>query len=436
MPDLLTNLMESPPARAITKQLGVPEATPLRRYEPGQPLLDGPALLGGDGTLRAHAERVLTAAGAPPLPQAPDDDTRLGALVFDASELESVADLRRLYEFFHPTVTRLGRSGRAIVLGRPPQGVAQRALEGFVRALGKELRHGATAQLIEVAPDGEANLEAALRFLCSARSAYVDGQVVRVGPGESVAPADWDQPHAGRVAVVTGASRGIGAAIAEVFARDGAHVVCVDVPAQGYALATVANAVGGTALQLDVTAEDAPQRLIDHLTERHGGVDAVVHNAGITRDRTLARMSDDEWDVLMAVNLAAPQRITGALVDAGTLNSTGRVVVVSSVSGLAGNRGQVNYATAKAGLIGLTLELAPRLAPQRTINAVAPGFIETEMTAAMPFATREVGKRMNSLSQGGKPIDVAETIAWLAWPASGGINANVVRVCGQSLLGA
>jgi 3-oxoacyl-[acyl-carrier protein] reductase len=439
MPDLLTNLMDSPPARALTKQLGVPEATPLRRYEPGQPLLDGPVLLGGTGPLRAHAERVLTAAGAPPVPSASDDDTRYGALVFDASDLTTVDDLRRLYEFFHPNVRRVGASGRVLVLGRPPQGanaVAQRALEGFVRSLAKELRHGATGQLVEVADGGEDNLESALRFLASAKSAYVDGQVIRVGPGQSVVPDDWAKPSSGRVAVVTGASRGIGAAIADTLARDGAHVVCVDVPAQGQALSQVANAIGGTALQLDVTADDAPQRLVDHLTERHGGVDAVVHNAGITRDRTIARMDDAEWDALMAVNLAAPQRITQALIDAGTVNEAGRVVVVSSVSAVAGNRGQVNYATAKAGLIGLVLELAPQLAPARTINAVAPGFIETEMTAAMPFATREVGKRMNSLSQGGRPVDVAEAIAWLCSPASGGINANVVRVCGQSLLGA
>ena len=103
MPDLLTNLMDSPPAKALTKQLGVPAASPLRRYEAGQPLLDGPVLLGGTGPLRAHAERVLTAAGAPPVPAPSDDDTRYGALVFDASDLRTVADLRRLYEFFHPT---------------------------------------------------------------------------------------------------------------------------------------------------------------------------------------------------------------------------------------------------------------------------------------------------------------------------------------------
>jgi 3-oxoacyl-[acyl-carrier protein] reductase len=111
--------------------------------------------------------------------------------------------------------------------------------------------------------------------------------------------------------------------------------------------------------------------------------------------------------------------------------------LVSSISGIAGNAGQTNYSTSKAGVIGLVDAWAPQLAKTgRTINAVAPGFIETQMTAAMPITLREAGRRMNSMSQGGLPVDVAETIAWLAQPGSGGVNGNVVRVCGQSLLGA
>ncbi|HEY8581580.1 MAG TPA: 3-oxoacyl-ACP reductase, partial [Capillimicrobium sp.] len=440
MPEALSQIVDSPVGRALTKRLGVPEPATLRRYEPGQPLLDGPALVGGEGRLRPHVERILAEAGADAVTTLPadGDETRYAALVFDASGLEGPEDLRRLYEFFHPTVRRLRGSGRVVVLGAPPAGpaaIAQRALEGFVRSLAKELKGGATAMTVLVEEGAESNLDATLRFILSSKSAYVDAQVVRVGSGESTAPADWEQPLAGRVALVTGASRGIGAAIAEVLARDGAEVVCLDVPAQGEALTGVANRVGGTALQLDVTADDAPQVLADHLRERHGGVDVVVHNAGITRDRTLARMSDAEWDVLMAVNLVAPQRLTEKLVDDGLLRPGGRVVCVSSMSGIAGNRGQANYAASKAGIIGLVEGMAPRLAPVATINAVAPGFIETEMTAAMPFATREVGKRMNSLAQGGKPVDVAETIAWLASPAAGGVNGNTVRVCGQNLLG-
>jgi 3-oxoacyl-[acyl-carrier protein] reductase len=237
-------------------------------------------------------------------------------------------------------------------------------------------------------------------------------------------------------ALVTGAARGIGAAIAEVLARDGAGVICLDVPAMGADLAATANRVRGTTLQLDITAEHAPAALAAHVRERHGGVDVVVHNAGITRDKTLARMSEDQWDSVLAVNLISQERLTAALLDADLLRRGGRIVCVSSIGGIAGNRGQANYATSKAGVIGLVEALAPELAQRGgSINAVAPGFIETRMTAAMPIATREAGRRMNSLSQGGKPVDVAETVGWLAWPGSG-VNGSVVRVCGQSLIGA
>ncbi len=315
-----------------------------------------------------------------------------------------------------------------------------------MRSLGKEVRHGATANLVYATP--EADLESTLRFLLSGRSAYVSGQVIHVGdavrhvPDDRVSPSgriparepgplgqrspDWDRPLAGQTAAVTGASRGIGAAIAEVLARDGAHVICVDVPAQGADLTEIANRIGGSALQLDITSDRAPGVLAER------GADIVVHNAGITRDKTLARMSEDQWDSVLAVNLESIERINEAIRE-----SASRIVCVSSVSGIAGNRGQVNYATSKAGVIGVVESLAGELAKrQATINAVAPGFIETQMTAAMPLGTREAGRRMNSLAQGGLPVDVAETVAWFASPGSAGVNGNVVRVCGQSLIGA
>uniref|UniRef100_UPI0028A8FA86 SDR family oxidoreductase n=1 Tax=Pseudomonas sp. TaxID=306 RepID=UPI0028A8FA86 len=215
---------------------------------------------------------------------------------------------------------------------------------------------------------------------------------------------------------------------------DGAEVVLLDVPKAQKELDALAARLGGKALGLDIGGEDAPQRLVEALPE---GLDIVVHNAGITRDKTLAKMTGDLWNAVIAVNLKAPQRLTQALLESGTLRDDGRVLLVSSTSGIAGNFGQTNYATSKAGLIGLLqaweLELAKR---GITINAVAPGFIETQMTAAMPFTIREAGRRMNSLGQGGQPQDVAETIAWFAQPGSGGVTGQVLRVCGQSLLGA
>jgi 3-oxoacyl-[acyl-carrier protein] reductase len=443
MPDLLS----TPPAQRLLKTLGAPTPAPLRRYSPDEPLLPAPALLGGakGGRLLEPAQKVAKAAGATVFRQAPDSDEPLGALVFDASGIRSSTELRELYEFFHPVIRRVARAGRVIVLGTPPdtcddvgEATAQRALEGFERSLAKEIGgKGATANLVHVEPGAEDALASTLRFLLSARSAYVDAQVIRVSPATAAEPADWAKPMAGRVALVTGASRGIGEAIAETLARDGAHVVCLDVPAAGGALAAVANRIGGSTLQLDITAADAPQTLAAHLRERHGRVDAVIHNAGVTRDRTLGRMDDAEWDVLLDINLSSTERIDAVLLGEDVLSADGRIVGVSSISGIAGNRGQVNYATSKAGVIGRVEALSKALRGSgRTINAVAPGFIETKMTDAMPFATREVGKRINSLAQGGKPVDVAETVAWFAAPASGGLNGNVTRVCGQQLLGA
>ena len=241
----------------------------------------------------------------------------------------------------------------------------------------------------------------------------------------------------GKRALVTGASRGIGRAIAQVLARDGAHVIGLDVPALQRELEETIGELGGSTLVLDITDEDAPAQIADHLLEHHGGVDVVVHNAGVTRDKTLGRMSEDQWDKVIDVNLIAQERINDALLAREAIRENGRIVAVSSMSGVAGNAGQTNYATSKAGVIGMVEAMAPVVGKkQLTINAVAPGFIETQMTAAMPIATREAGRRMNSLAQGGLPVDVAETIAWYASPASGGINGTAVRVCGQSLVGA
>jgi 3-oxoacyl-[acyl-carrier protein] reductase len=438
--DLYSQIVNSPPGRLIASRVGLPQPAELDRQEPGAPVVSGAALAGAAprGRLEKQVERLFGAIGAvrPQTSEAP-----VKALVFDASGIKDSTELVELQRFFHPNVKRVEPCGRIVVLGTPPDGrpareaTAQRALEGFTRSLGKEVGRGIAVQLVYVEPGAEAEVESTLRFLLSPRSAYVSGQVIRVGAAVAKPTAlDWSLPLDGKIALVTGASRGIGEAIAETLHRDGAGLVLLDVPALAPDLARVAKRLDAETIEIDIADEDAPQRIAGELS---GGVDVVVHNAGVTRDRTIAKMPEDRWTSLMEINLSSEERIDDELLERGLLRDNGRIVCVSSMSGIAGNSGQTNYATSKAGVIGMVEALAPELAKRRaTINAVAPGFIETQMTAAMPIPVREAGRRMNSMSQGGLPVDVAETIAWLASPASAGVNGNVVRVCGQSLLGA
>jgi len=447
--DLFSQVVNSGPGSFLAKQLGVPQPETLRRYRAGEPPLAGPLLIGGDG----RVAEPLRAALAEDYDLVGDNaggrwaDT-FGGLVFDATGITTPEGLKALRDFFTPLLRNIGPSGRVVVVGTTPdqtgsvdERIAQRALEGFTRSLGKELQRGATIGLVYLAADAKpaaTGLESTLRFLLSGKSAYTDGQVFYVDAQDSVPPADWDKPLDGKVALITGAARGIGAEIAKVFARDGAKVVAIDVESAAEALAEIATKIGGTALSLDVTAPDAVDRIAEHLREHYSGTaDVLVNNAGITRDKLLANMDEGRWDSVIAVNLLAPQRLAQGLVDNGTIGDGGRIIGLSSMAGIAGNRGQTNYAATKAGMIGMTQALAPVFGEKGiTINAVAPGFIETKMTEAIPLATREVGRRMNSLFQGGQPVDVAEAIAYFASPASNAVTGNTIRVCGQALLGA
>jgi len=440
MSDLYTQIVNSPPGKLIAPRVGLPRPVELKRHNAGEADTSGAVLSGAapGGRLGKPLERLLGEISAP---RPEKSDSPVGALVFDASGISDSTELVELQRFFHPNVKRVERSGRIVVLATPPAGLpvrtatAQRALEGFTRSLGKEIGRGIAVQLVYVAEGAEDQIDSTLRFLLSPRSAYVSGQVIRIGAGVAKAPAlEWKQPLDGMRALVTGASRGIGEAIATVLHRDGAELVLLDVPALSNDLNGVATRLEAETIELDITDGDAPATIAERLAS---GIDLIVHNAGVTRDRTIAKMPEDRWSSLMEINLSSEERINDELLHRDLLRKNGRIVCVSSMSGIAGNSGQTNYATSKAGVVGMVEALAPELAKRgATINAVAPGFIETQMTDAMPIPIREAGRRMNSMSQGGLPVDVAETIAWFASPASSGVNGNVVRVCGQSLLGA
>ncbi|GAA0971561.1 3-oxoacyl-[acyl-carrier-protein] reductase FabG [Nocardioides aquaticus] len=444
MSDRYQGFTSTPIGRLLVKNLGLPAPMRLDRYTEGDPLVHGTVLVGGRGRLAESLPGLLAELDVTTATAAAEG-ARFKGLVFDATGLTGSEQLHALRDFVTPVMRSLESCPRIVVVGTPPEQVsgaervAQRALEGFTRSLGKEVGRGGTVQLVYVAEGAEAATLSTLGFLLSPKSAYVSGQVVRIGAhgATDAAPvADWTRPLVGRVALVTGASRGIGEQIARVLHRDGATVVGVDVPQAADGLVRLMDELDGDWLTLDITAKDAPQRIAQHLADKHGGVDVVVHNAGITRDKKLANMDESRWDSVIAVNLTAPERITRELLDQGVLHDNGSVVGVASIAGIAGNVGQTNYAASKAGVIGLVDSLADDLERGITINAVAPGFIITQMTAAVPFATREVGQRLNAMSQGGLPVDVAETISWYASPGSTAVNGNVVRVCGQMMLGA
>ena len=474
MSDRYLEFTQSSFGKSLSGLLGLPQPPRLRRAEgpwSEQPLAGRHVLVGASGgaqlslplldalhragaNLRilpdhpglplikqAASELKLSLAGNPPKDSGEPATT---ACVFDATGLASPAQMRELYDFLHPVVSQIPSNGRVLIIGRAPAdaGDAARvtcaaALRGFVRSLSKEVgKKGITVNLIEAGSGSDAWLAGPLRFFLSEHSAFVAGQSLTVGAGPRGSSVALAGSLAGKVALVTGAARGIGASIAQTLAREGAKVIGMDHPSMEGALAETMARIDGIGLALDVTAPEAGQRIADEAISRFGGLDIVVHNAGVTRDKMLRNMPPHFWDMVLNINLGAILRINETLLQRG-LKDGARMVCIASIGGISGNAGQTNYGATKAGVIGYADAMAATLAKRGgAINAVAPGFIETAMTAQMPVGPREVGRRLSALGQGGLPVDIAEMVAFLASPAAGGVNGRTLRVCGQNFMGA
>lgn len=474
MNDFLLSLSKNDTASSVVKTLGLPIPLPqdLRRDtgpRTERPLDNRNVAISTDSNSKVAGElgETLARAGANPFLESKDqldpfqdsgeaygqepktinfDGSReFHSLILDATGFDSTDDIDRLYDFYHPLIGRLETCGRVLVLGReltsdlPHQtSAAQEALQGFMRSLSKEIGgNGQTANLLQIRDGAEETIAGPVRFLLSDRSAYVNGQSIVVdGRAENDVDRKWRYPLEDKVALVTGAARGIGAQTSRILAREGATVVCLDLPMDDGPVSETAREINGEVMLQDITDDDAPETIAQKLEDDFGGIDIVVNNAGITRDKTLKYMDDDYWSSLLDVNLEGARRITEEVVESDVINENGRIICLASISGIAGNKGQTNYAASKAGIIGLANGYADELSEKGvTINAIAPGFIETRLTEEMPVAVREVARRMNNLNQGGRPEDVGQLVTFLSTPGAQGITGQVIRVCGGSLVG-
>jgi 3-oxoacyl-[acyl-carrier protein] reductase len=242
-----------------------------------------------------------------------------------------------------------------------------------------------------------------------------------------------------KVAVVTGAAQGIGRAIAETLGQRGAHVVVADLKVEKAEAAAkeIAADTGRRAIAVEVDVADnaSAKAMIDRAIAEFGRVDILVNNAGITRDNLIMRMKEADWDLVLNVNLKGAFNCSKAVIRPMMKQRYGRIVNITSVSGLAGQVGQTNYSSSKAGLIGFTKALAKEVGSRNiTVNAVAPGFIETDLTSDLPQELKDMAIQMTPVGRFGKPEDVANAVAFLASDETGFITGQVLSVDGGMVM--
>jgi 3-oxoacyl-[acyl-carrier protein] reductase len=239
----------------------------------------------------------------------------------------------------------------------------------------------------------------------------------------------------GKTAIVTGAARGIGSSIAKRFAKEGANVAITDLAINESANSVIRElesyGVKAKAYASDASNYEQTQEVVKQIIEDFGRVDILVNNAGITKDTLLMRMSEEQWDMVLKVNLKSVFNFTKAVQTNMLSNRSGSIINMSSVVGVSGNAGQANYSASKAGMIGFTKSVAKEIGARSVrCNAIAPGFIETEMTAKLPENVRKEWTKQIPLRRGGTPDDVANTALFLASDLSSYVTGQVIHVCG------
>ncbi len=471
MTDVLLSLSRSTLARKFVKSSGIPIPMPqtlIRQRAPWRhETLAGMRLAVGRGDYSVSADNetvrqvyrqrfsdmvaALNDAGA----DTSGEFNQLDGLLFDASTLATPEGLKTLYEYFYNRIGKLKPCSHILIVGdagakgsylnggtssqkclSPVAAATQESICGFVRSLGKELGgRGITVNFISARQGTD--LRGIVRYFLSHHSSYVTGQVVNA-TGTDVCSSKFEKLLEGRTILVTGAAQGIGAAIARRAAAEGAKVLLLDRPQEIGALEALSREIRGTILPVDLFGEDSVNQTVKKLREL-APIHGVVHNAGITQDKSLFKMNAERWDSVVALNLSVPLTMTEMMMGKEhdfICAKDASFVYISSISGVAGNAGQTNYATTKSGLIGYVRALAESdKCGKSRFNCVAPGFIETRMTQAMPMAIREVARRLNSLKQGGEPDDIAQAVVFLLSDAAIGINGETLRVCGQNIVG-
>lgn len=393
-------------------------------------------------------EKILALLGFPPpavlnktyQPWLQGTPTVENALIVDGRNISNATALKEVYNQLQAGVKNIKANGKVLIYSVNPaliedvhHSTYQRALEGISRSLAKELGgRGTTVNLLKLPPNVDLNnYQTPTEFFTSGRSAFISGQAVALN----------DAVKSGRelsekICLVTGGAGGIGSATVKRLESEGATVIIADIPAmEPKASALLSEKV--SFMGADLTDESARKKLLEEVKVKHGRIDVLINNAGITRDKTLKNMPEHYWDQLIAINLTAVINLTEDALAMDLIPNGGRIIGTSSISGIAGNFGQTNYTATKAALIGYAAAKAEELrAKGITINAIAPGYIETEMVKTMPLMTRIFAERLTSLAQAGKPEDIAEAMAFLAHPGAESVNGQVLRVCGGSFLGA